>query len=470
MKINTRIFAGMAALTLLFVLVLVGCATKPEAYQDIDLAVQSRNFEAGITAIEKGQERKKPLYDEKNAVSLFLDKGLLEHYAGNYRDSSQDLQRAERLIEEAFTKSVTQEFASYIANDNTKEYPGEDYEDIYLNVFNALNYYHKGDFEGAMVEIRKITLSNGKLDMLSRKYEKGQKSATDGLMKALKTYSKNSTSYKINPDALPKGKPVQFSDSALARYLGALFYQAQGNEDSARIEFELIPAAFNDNPKIYKNAPPRAVVEAQAVPEGKARLNIIGFAGLSPVKVEQKFMQEFPFSHQTTNQTTIRQGDMIGAWLNSNSETKLTLPVLEARPDRIDWIEVSVEGQGVFNLELLEDMGAAMAETYNARFANMFLKTYIRVMLKYAAAEYVPGGQLMANASEQADVRMGKYFPGKAYIGGINLDPGNYTVTVRYYHGGQVIGTDTREVNIKTGALNLLETVNLGGAPEAHGN
>jgi hypothetical protein len=61
-----------------------------------------------------------------------LDKGLLEHYVGNYRDSSQDLENAERLIQDTFTKSVTAGIASYIANDNTKEYPGEDYEDIYL--------------------------------------------------------------------------------------------------------------------------------------------------------------------------------------------------------------------------------------------------------------------------------------------------------------------------------------------------
>jgi len=143
----------------------------------------------------------------------------------------------------------------------------------------------------------------------------------------------------------------------------------------------------------------------------------------------------------------------------------LILPVLEARPDRIDRIEVGVEGHGVFNLELLEDMGAVMVETYNARYANMFLKAYIRVMLKYYVSQNsalsLIGGMAMVNASEQADVRMGRYFPGKAYIGGINLDPGNYTVTVRYYQGGQVISTDTREVNIKSGALNLLETVNL---------
>jgi len=448
-------FTLLACLSVL----LFSCATRPEAYKDIDDAVSRNDFALGVEAIKKGQEQRRPLYDDKNAVSLFLDKGLLEHYAGNYRDSSQDLQRAERLIEEAFTKSVTQEFASYIANDNTKEYPGEDYEDIYLNVFNALNYYYNNNLEGAMVEIRKITISSGKLDMLSRKYVEGQKSAGDGVMDALRKIGLNA-----NPD-LPQGDPVQFSDSALARYLGALFYQAQGNADSARIEFERIPAAFSSNPKVYTNSIPKAVADARNIPQGQARLNIIGFTGLSPVKVEKEFRQVFPFF----------QNEIL--WYQ-----KLALPVLTPRPSSISRIEVNVHGHGVFQLELLEDMGAVSAETYNARFANMFFKTYIRTMLKYAATDVSAtmsnqyggdwgalgglvvsiGGKVAADVSEKADVRMGKYFPNKAYVGGINLDPGTYNITIRYYSGNSVVGVDERKnIVVRANTLNLIETINL---------
>jgi hypothetical protein len=45
----------------------------------------------GIKVIREGQERRRPIYSESNAISLYLDKGLLEHYAGNYRKSAQDL-------------------------------------------------------------------------------------------------------------------------------------------------------------------------------------------------------------------------------------------------------------------------------------------------------------------------------------------------------------------------------------------
>ena len=456
---NTKRTIGYGFLAVMLALAFAGCATTPEAYQDVDYAMQSNDFEAGIEAIKKGQEGKKPLYDEKNAVSLYLDKGLLEHYAGNYANSSADLQQAERLIEEAFTKSVTQEVASYIANDNTKEYPGEDFEDIYINVFNALNYYNKGDLEGALVEIRKLTWTNGKLDMLGRKYEGAKASAGEYVLEQL-----GKIGLKINPE-LPQGDSVNFADSTLARYLGALFYLGNGNADSARIEFERLRAAHAANPNVYYHPFPESAMAARNVPQGKARLNVVGFAGLSPVKEEGVFVSAFPFFQNAVLRTP-----------------EFKLPKFVKRPNRIDRIEVVVEGADAFNLELIEDMGAVAEETYNARFGSLFFKTYIRTLLKYAAVDVAAvaagktkGGSLAqtaaaaagkktADATEKADIRMSRYFPGKAYIGGVNLDPGSYTVAVRYYQGNNVIATEERRIDVSAGALNLLETINLGGS------
>jgi len=437
--------------------ILVSCATKPVEYESVDDAVNTDDFRVGVEEIRSGQERKKPRYSRNNSVSLFMDKGLMEHYGENYAASSQDLQEAERLIEEAYTKSVTADIASYIVNDNVKEYPGEDFEDIYISVFNALNYYNQGNIEGALVEIRKLTLSNGKLDMLGRKFEKTDNTTfQDAITQIAKLGF-------TNFPALPEKKPVNFSDSALARYLGALFYLGDGNTDSARIEFERIREAFAANPNIYHNPFPNSAADAQNVPNGKARLNIIGFAGLSPIKKEQIFNQIFPFFMNKV------------LWY-----PQFKLPALAKRPSRIDRIEVIV-GDEKFDLELLEDMGAVIEETYNARFSSMFLKTYIRTMLKYAlvdiaateAANRLGGSELVANASalagkkafdatERADVRMSRYLPGKAYIGGINLDPGTYTVTVHFCSGSDIVAKKEYEnVVVRANALNLMETVSL---------
>ena len=447
-----KISPCVALLVCLFLV--FSCATKSEAYRDIDAAVGKNNFEEGIEAIKRGQENTRPIYPEKNAVSLFLDLGLLEHYAGKYSDSSGNLQEAERLIEEAFTRSVTANLASYIANDNTKEYPGEDFEDIYINVFNALNYYNRGNIEGALVEIRKLTLSSGKLDMLERKYENAERNAGKEMDDTLNGYgvSKN--------DALPQGKPVNFSDSALARYLGALFYLGDGNTDSARIEFENLRAAFAANPRVYSHSLPKSIEDIQTVPAGKARLNVISFTGLSPIKEEGLFHQFFPFFNNATLRKPV-----------------FKLPIFTKRQSVIDRIEIII-GTEKFNLELLENMGTVVEETYNARFTRLFLKTYIRTMLKYAAiditaTEAVRQGvhPLLAEASalatkqafdatESADIRMSRYFPDKAHVGGINLDPGNYSVAVHYYSRGSIVAKEEyMDVNVRANRLNLIEAV-----------
>jgi len=64
--------------------------------------------------------------------------------------------------------------------------------------------------------------------------------------------------------------------------------------------------------------------------------------------------------------------------------------------------------------------------------------------------------------SESADTRMARYLPDKAYIGGINLDPGTYTVIINYYQGSRLISSEVQEnVIVRQDRLNLLQSVNL---------
>jgi hypothetical protein len=428
------------------------CVTSETVLMEIDLAVSQADYTAAIDVIVRGQEGKNAIYSEENAVLLFLDKGLLEYYAGNYVNSSNDLQNAERLIEEAYTKSILENFSSYIINDNTKEYPGEDFEDIYINIFNALNYYNRGDTEGALAEIRKLSMSGGKLDMLSRKYE-----YTDPFTGA----SLNEMTLRATGIGdLPRKGQVNFSNLALARFLGALFYLGGGNTNAARIEFDQLQAALS-NRNIYRTPIPQAIEQARSVPDGKARLNIISFTGLSPIKQEKEVYHYLPFFHHPVLQFAV-----------------FKLPAIVRRPGVINRIEAVIEGRS-FDLELLEDIGVVIEETFAARYSNILTKTYIRTLLKYAVADIAAmdsikrhgelAGLMTAitaktamDLSEEADTRMSRYLPDKAYIGGINLDPGVYSVIINYYNGNNLItGVEYRDVTVNQNGLNLLESVNL---------
>jgi len=434
---------------------ILSCSISPGAYKEIDNAIDDSNFHQAVNEIVKKQKGKDAMYSQRNSIMLFLDKGLLEHYAGNYAASSADLQNAERLIEEAYTKSISEDFLSYIVNDNVKEYPGEDFENIYINVFNALNYYGRNNIEGALVEIRKLSNTNGKLDMISRKYDYKDPKTGSGLNDIFN----NETGFSDLPDV----KSVNFSNSALARYLGALFYQAEGDADSARIEFNQVYKAYSGQRNIYVGNVPNAVEDAQNVPEGMARLNIITFTGLSPVKEEQTIIQYLPFQHPVLQVATFK------------------LPVLVKRPSQINRIEVEINGAKKFELELLENMGDVIQETFNAHYSNMYIKTYIRTIIKYVVADVAAmaaesqkdsmafaglmvavAARVATDASERADTRMSRYLPDKAYIGGINLESGTYSVIINYCNGNNIIYSEKfTNVHVKSGRLNLLQSVKL---------
>jgi hypothetical protein len=368
---------------------------------------------------------------------------MLTHYAGLYDDSSQLLEEGERAIEAAFTKSLTMEIGTYLLNDNVREYAGEDYEDIYINAFNALNYYHRGDVEGALVEVRRM---NNKARYLATKYDVVLSNLQQ---KAL------ADSVEIPPDPDVTAK---FVDSALARYLGMVFYRSAGHADDARIDRNQLLVAFANSPDVYTFPAPASVAEELEVPAGMARLNVLAFGGLSPVKEEVTLRIPLPKSR----------------WI------KIALPEMVDRHSEIRKIEVVFDDGRTFDLELLEDIAAVARETFKEHKNIIYMKSVIRGVLKGttssvldSASEEVggPAGlamgifslatQVYAEASEQADLRISRYFPAKAWAGGINVEPGVYSFRVNYYgpSGKPFASMRYEHMNIRAGTLNLAEAV-----------
>ena len=97
----------------------------------------------------------------------YLDAGILHHLNENWEKSNELLHDAENEIQRLQSKSIAHGMASIVLSDSSLEYSGEDYEDIYINVFKALNYLKLGETENAFVEIRRV---NDKLYFLEEKY------------------------------------------------------------------------------------------------------------------------------------------------------------------------------------------------------------------------------------------------------------------------------------------------------------
>jgi hypothetical protein len=397
-----------------------------------------------LEAADNLEEHKKKLYRNIDKPLYYLDKGMLTHYAGLVGESIELLRTGERAIEEAYAKSITQEIGTFLVNDTVREYDGEDYEDIYINTFNALNYYRQGDMEGALVEIRRM---NNKIRYLSTKYGTA--------VSNLQRYAlENGT--EIPPSDIGN---TQFSDSAMARYLGLLFYRGERLFDDARIDREGLKLAFANSPSVYNYPVPASVDGELEIPQGHARLNVIAFTGLSPVK--EAITLRIP--------------------IGLTNYVKISLPRMVYRPSRIKEVEIALDDGRRERFELLEDIEAVARETFKEKENMIYLKTIIRAIAKSlatvvwdAAADEAEDGvtslvfsllglsnRIYAEASEQADLRVSRYFPGKAWICGLNLLPGMYSFTVNYLDpsGSIVASSRYEDVIVLRNQLNLTEAI-----------
>jgi hypothetical protein len=466
--------------------VLAGCAaliTQTEIYKEITPRIRSQNWEAAISAVEKARER--GAYPGKDELLYLLDIGILHHYAGDYAESNDYLELAERSMEELYTASVSRAALSMLLNDNVLAYRGEDYEDIYLNVFKALNYLALDQYDEALVEIRRL---NNKLQLLGDKYGK--------LAESLNRFEDKHVDFKA--------AEVDFHNDALGRYLGALLYYYGGQYDDARIDLENYRHAITAQPKIYSHPP--IALELSAL--DTTLLHVVAFVGIAPEKAPVEFrlhtgknhLLVFP-AHQ--DQSFAQRFDWEG--MAEGYYFKFAVPELRRNPSQVAAIEVYANGQYLGALQLLEDLSRVAEVTFQRNQSLIYLKSITRTVLKGLAgkkakekfadeeqaedkkekkdkkedkkdeeSEEKKSGRgkfakwlfaavvdIATEISEQADLRTWRTMPGAAHAGYFPLPEGTYDVSLRFLDAQRRIlwRQEFQQVKIARGQVNFLEGV-----------
>jgi len=106
-----------------------------------------------VAATEYIENNKKD-YGSNRELLFLLDAGMINMLCGNYEKSNAYFHRAEILAEELWTKSITRESASFLLNDYTIPYSGEDFERALINLFSSINYLQLGQLDESLVEVR----------------------------------------------------------------------------------------------------------------------------------------------------------------------------------------------------------------------------------------------------------------------------------------------------------------------------
>lgn len=379
------------------------------------------------------------VYQEKDLVLLNLEQGTANHFAGNYQQSSQYFTAAENRIDALFSKSVSRAMQSFLVNDNILEYDGEDFEDIYLNIFKSLNYIHLGELESALVEARRVSYKLGQLDI---KYQ----GLVESLAKA-DTTSTGSDKWKTGETHIQK--------SPLGHFLSAILFAKTQKPDDARIEYKNLLKAYDEHKTVYEISPPTPDELAVITKPDSYNVLISVFTGRSPVKI---------------------QNDARFYFEDSDTYLKFSLPTLNLFDTRVHRIEAVVNGGESFEIPLIEEMDIVASEVYKVKEPIIYARTIVRVVLKAIAANELNEsaeedarlgafvnvmGKVAQETTEKADLRGWQTMPGKAYAKVLNLEEGEHEVTINYYNrSGVLIYTKTQ--NVTAGGprdLNLVESI-----------
>lgn len=424
---------------IVFCFSIISCASSVDFHSAFVQDVKNGNYELVYSTLE---ESSKDFYSNHDDILQMLDLGLLAHYSEFPEVAINYLNQAEKLIEENYSKSITQNISSYILNDNVIDYAGEEYEDIYVNLFKCLTFVSTEDYEKAFVEIRRF---NNKLKNLSVKYQ-------NQIYKIKEEANFNDDSYN------EENYKIQFYDSVFARYLSMLLYLYEGDIDSAKIDYNFLVSAFNTQKQLYNFSFPKQIEENFYTKKNNVRLNVIAFSGMAPRKKEESIS-------------------------NVYYGYKVAFPVMYNMTSEVASIKLIAINQSTKEIykkdfEKIECISNIAVDTFKQRQNLIYTKSIARSLIK-ASTTAVLGtlkekndnesifnllyySSMIANQlTEVADIRTSKYFPSSVYVSGIDLPEGNYDIIIDYFssNGTQIFRKVFNDYDVSKNKLNLLEAV-----------
>ncbi len=461
-------------------LVLTGCANR--GLVRYDKVVKRAAAQDYLEAAAFLRAEKSGLYGGQSELLYNMDMGLLFHYAGRHDSSIVYFARAAGVHDALFTRSVTNEAAALLVNDNARPYRARPYEILWLRVFQAFNYLAIGDPDGARVEMRQAQI------------------LVDG--------------FRRTADA------GEYRDDPLYRGTAALVYDLLGERDDAAISVfhavksyrdaktavpqsleiyacGLLAAADRpDDIRLLELECPASTLVKRGVGTERGEIVVVGMLGRAPALGETAFQG-----------TWVRDGVLVYHYRDADGNTVTNalpapgLPPSEAAKAgrtrsgttfSIKWAmpslrEVPVRSQVLKVSPVSGPIGAAAArpahmvvgepwansgdlleQDLEANRTAILLRTVTRVVVRTIAAEKTKaelrsdnpllnlltnlGTDFLSGQLEKADVRSWFLLPRTVQFARLTVPVGRHTLEVRAEgEGGGLVLAETREVDVREG-------------------
>lgn len=450
---------------LLCAVFLSACANKSMTrYEELSKPLQKGGFSAAIDAVQKNEE---DLYGSNSVFLYHFDLATLYHYDGDYQKSADEFEKAKQVYEDLYTKSVSNEAASILTNDNVRPYRARPFEVLALYEMNILNYLAMHDLDGALVEARAADIA------LQQLYQKSNE--------------------KTN-------------DAGYLRYLIALVYEMDGSKDDAAIAYYKTAQAYaEETTKLPAEAQafiadaltrngregeiqtlkfPNAQVPRtpEAVAQANGEIVVVGYAGHSAILGEWMLSGTYvrggilnltgknPQSGHVEALTIPFPATSLSAHGGTTVSVTIAIPERKDVPYAVNSFEASIDGQPVkFRPEIFADNTGNLNRNLKDERTTTLSRTAVRVLTRTIAAQVAKkqmetdnvwvnlltnvGTDVASAQLEQADLRVALFLPHDVRVTRIPATPGMHKVTVLAVNrNGSAEKRYTYTVNVKPGS------------------
>lgn len=361
-----------------------------------------------------------------------FEKGRVYLLNQDYPASQQAFELSDQALREQqdlATISVSQSAQSLSAlavNDNLSSYQPADYELGFLHLYLGLNYVKQNDLEGALVEMRRANQVQEQArkarekELLSAQSQMQQQGLTPNLGSVLSRY----------PDA---GTTLQAVQNGYLLYLSALLYEAEGDLNSAYVDYRRALAVMPQNDQVIdgtKRVAKRLAMnedlskleqrygQANYLDRQRSRIIVIDERGV--VEALQGWKQALPLYDSRGN----------GAWYS------VALPYYpELQVDH--YLPLELNGQALSESQLT-DINLMAQHDLSERMPSLVIRQVLRVwakdQLRRQAAQDDDVGNLLFNVwntlTEQPDTRSWLSLPANVYSASLETEPGEQSLMV----------------------------------------